>query len=120
MSSEVVKISIAVIGAVALAAGAFYLGWRYRQKIREEVSQWLRQRNLQNSALMSALLLFDNVTAGVDRVRRRIVVKTVETNEEVISEQTVSLDELRKSNPEVYALLKENSSVEQDICRLVS
>ena len=120
MSSEVVKVSIVLVGAAAIAAGVLYLGWRYRQKIREEVSHWLRQRNLQNTALMSALVIFDGVTAGLDRVRRRILIKTSETGEQVISEQSISLAELRKVAPEVHALLVKKGSAEQDIYKLVS
>lgn len=120
MSEEVVKVSIVVVGAIAAAAGGLYLGWRYRQKIREDVSSWLRQRNLQNSALMSALLMFDNVMAGVEQVRRRIVVKTSETGEQVVAEEDISLEELRKTAPEIYELLMANGSVEQDIYKLVS
>lgn len=120
MSEEVFKVSIVVVGAIAAAAGGLYLGWRYRQKIREDVSSWLRQRNLQNSALMSALLMFDNVMAGVEQVRRRIVVKTSETGEQVVAEEDISLEELRKTAPEIYELLMANGSVEQDIYKLVS
>lgn len=69
---------------------------------------------------MSALLMFDNVMAGVEQVRRRIVVKTSETGEQVVAEEDISLEELRKTAPEIYELLMANGSVEQDIYKLVS
>lgn len=120
MSSEAIKITIAVVGAAALAAGALYIGWRYRQKIRDEVSKWLRQRNLENSALMSAFIFFDNVIAGIDRVRRRILVETAETGQVVVSEQDISLEELRKISPDVYELVVQNGTVAQDIYSMVN
>jgi hypothetical protein len=121
MSAEVIKISIAVVGVVAVAAGGLYLGWRYRQQIRQEVSSWLIKRNLQNTALMSALLVFDKVVAGVDRVSRKIVVQTSQTGKQVISKEDISLEELRKTDPDVYKqLLMAKDSVEKDIYKLVS
>jgi len=120
MSEEVVKVSIAVVGFIAVAAGGLYLGWRYRQKIREQVSSWLRQRNLEKSSLMSALLFFDKVVVGLEMVRRRFIVITAETGQEVISEENISLEELRKLSPEIYELLNAGNSVEQDIYKLVS
>jgi hypothetical protein len=116
MSSEAIKVTI----VVAVAIGALYLGWRYRQKVRDEVSKWLRQRNLENSALMSALIVYDNIIVGIDRVRRRILVETVETGQVVVSEQSISLEELHKINPELYELAMQHGSVSQDVYSLVS
>lgn len=120
MSSEVIKITIAVVGAAAVAAGALYIGWRYRQRIRDEVLKWLRQRNLENSALMSALVLYDKVIVGIDRVRRRILVETAETGQVVVSEQELSLEELRKISQELYELALQHGSVAQDIYSMVN
>ena len=121
MSAEVVKFVILGVGAAAVLAGGVYIGWRYRQKIRDEVSAWLRERNLEKTVLMSALLLFDNVFAGVDRVvRRRIVVQTQQTGKQFISEEIMTDEEISKLDPEVRKLLMTNNSVEKDIYKLVS
>jgi len=117
MSSELIKVAITAIGAVAVAGGFVYIGWRYRQKIREEVSQWLQQKNLEKTVLMSALVIFDNVTSSLERVRRRIIVETSEIGQQIISEEIVAMDSLPK---ELRALLEANDSCEQDIYELVS
>lgn len=120
MSSDSANIIIAVVGTIIIAAIALYLGWRYRQKIRGEVSKWLRQRNLDKSVLMSAFILYDNVIAGVDRVKRKILVETAETGQEVVSEQDISLEELRKIYPAVHDLVVQNGTATQDIHSMVN
>lgn len=120
MSSEATNIIITVVGAIIVAVIAFYLGWRYRQKIRNEVSKWLRRRNLDKSALMAAFILYDNVIAGIDRVRRKILVETVDTGRVEVSEQDISLEELRKISPDIYELVVQNGTATQDIYSLLS
>lgn len=109
-----VEIAKIAVGAIALIAAAYFVS-KFWKNIRETVAAWLRARGLQESALMDAWVVLDNL---VTVIRRKIFVKAKQTGEQKISETTHTLDEIRESDPDVYAEIEKRGQVKQNIMHL--
>ena len=116
MSQELIKLAV---GAAVLAGGA-YITWRFRHQLREKVAVWLRNHNLEKSALMDVLLVCDRIAGSVNQVSYKIFATTRQTGEQKISEEVIPLDALKKSDPDVYALLEKRGHAQKSILQQVT
>jgi hypothetical protein len=105
-----------LITKIAILATVGYLGWSHQHQIRESVAAWLREQGLQDSALMKAWIVFDRL---ISRVRRSLIVETRQTDTQKISETTHSLEEIRKTDPDVYDQLQRLGYAKKDIMPLL-
>ncbi|GJD19197.1 hypothetical protein RIVM261_041530 [Rivularia sp. IAM M-261] len=105
-----------LITKLAIVVTVGYLAWNHQHQIRESVAAWLREQGLQNSALMKAWIVFDRFISGV---RRRLMVETNQTGLQKISETTHSLEEIRKTDPDVYDQLQRLGYAEKDVMHLL-
>ena len=104
-----------IIGAAAAAAvGAVIYNW---DSIRDSVAAWLRDNDLDKSKLMDAWIYFDKVVSGI---RVTLKVRTIKTGEKTIRDDTVTSDQLRKENPDVYRELQKRGAVRQSIMNQVT
>jgi hypothetical protein len=101
---------------LVILSAAGYFAWQYRNQIRESVAAWLRKQGLQDSALMKAWIVFDKLISGV---RRYLMVETRQTGTQKISETTHSLEEIRKTDPDVYDQLQRLGYAKKDIMPLL-
>ncbi len=101
---------------MVILSAAGYFAWQYRNQIRESVAAWLREHGLQDSALMKAWIVFDRLTS---RVRRSLMVETKQTGTQQISQTTHSLEEIRKTDPDVYDQLQRLGYAKKDIMPLL-
>ncbi len=76
----------------------------------------MREHGLQDSALMKAWIVFDRLTS---RVRRSLMVETKQTGTQQISQTTHSLEEIRKTDPDVYDQLQRLGYAKKDIMPLL-
>ncbi|OYQ67490.1 hypothetical protein B9G53_01155 [Pseudanabaena sp. SR411] len=115
MSQDLIKLAI---GAAVLAGGT-YIAWRFRHQLREKVAAWLRNHNLEKSALMEVLLVCDRIAGSINQFSCKVFAITRQTGEQKISEEVVSLDTLKKSDPDVYALLENRGYARKSILQQV-
>lgn len=105
-----------LITKLAIVVTVGYLAWNHQHQIRESVATWLRQHGLQDSALMKAWIVFDRL---ISRVRRYLMVETRQTGTQKISETSHSLEEIRKTDPDVYDQLQKLGYAKKDIMPLL-
>jgi hypothetical protein len=105
-----------LITKIAILATVGYLAWNHQHQIRESVAAWLREQGLQDSALMKAWIVFDQLISGV---RRSLMVETKQTGIQKISETTYSFEEIRKTDPDVYDQLQRLGYAKKDIMPLL-
>lgn len=101
---------------MASLSTAGYFAWQYRNQIRESVAAWLCQHGLQDSALMKAWIVFNQLISGVYRY---LMVETKQTGVQKISQTTHSLEEIRKTDLDVYDQLQRLGFAEKDIMPLL-
>ncbi len=102
MEEQIFKLAVAAI----VAGSGLYLAWRFRHRLRDQVAAWLHANGLQKSALMDVLIVCDMLAGAVEkRILCKIFVKTKQTGEQKISEQTYTLEEISKIDPDVSAEL---------------
>ncbi len=107
------------LGAVALA-GSAYFAWKYRHQVREKVKDWLHARGLEQSALMDALMVCDTLAGAIERnVICKIFVRTQTTGEQKVFEQSYTMDEIRKIDPDVYAELEKRGHGSRSILKQI-
>ena len=105
-----------LIAKLTILATVGYLAWNHQHQIRESVAAWLREQGLQDSALMKAWIVFDKLISGV---RRYLMVETKQTGTQQISETTHSLEEIRKTDSDVYHQLQRLGYAKKDIMSLL-
>ena len=101
-----------IIAAVAALVGAGAATVVFWTTIKDVLSRWLRERNLQESALMSAVVILDRLAVGI---RRQLRVHTHAYGVQIISEEQLSIDQI--DDPEVRAQVERRPHVELDILR---
>lgn len=117
MEEQILNLAVAAI----VAGGALYFAWRFRHRIREQVAAWLRAQGLQESALMDVLMDCDGLAGSVEKgILCKIFVKTKQTGEQKISEQTYTLEEISKIDPDVSAELEKRGQVRKSILKEVA
>ncbi len=107
------QIITAVIAAVALLF-AFYLWNQYRDKI----AAWLRENNLERSALMEAVVFFDKVSSYV---KTKLQVYTQKTGRRILEEKTLTQQEvadLMKKEPEIARIISQGRTASVDLIAL--
>jgi len=109
--TEVAKVALPAIAVGAAVGATIYLiaNW---PEIKDKISSWLHQHNFDKSFLMDALVFFDKIFTGI---RRRIVVETRQTGQQIIEEETLSMEEVKRRDPDLYKELQKRSSIEIDI-----
>jgi len=120
MSADLVKLGIGVVAAAGVIAGGLYLSRKFRNKVREDVKEWLHQNNLNETALMDVLMVCDQVGGYADKLTCKIFVETKEKGRQVVSEETYSMDEFKKMNPDVAAKLDKKQRVQSSLLKLVT
>jgi hypothetical protein len=111
VSQDLIKLAM---GAAVLAGGA-YIAWRFRHQLREKIAAWLRNHNLEKSALMDVLLVCDRISGSINQVAYKIFAVTRQTGEQKISEEVCNLDELKNLDPDVYAELERRGHFQKSI-----
>ena len=105
-----------LITKLAIVVTVGYLAWNHQHQIRESVAAWLREQGLQDSALMKAWLIFDQLIFGI---RSSLMVETKQTGTQKISETTHSIEEIREIDRDVYKQLQKLGYVKKDIMPLL-
>lgn len=111
MWKQIIEIAIG-LGALLFSAWVVTKFW---PEIKDTVSSWLRERNLDESALMDAVVILDKL---VTNVRCRIIVETKKTGKQTVEEKILTIEELQKSDPDIYKELQKKGHVEVDIMEL--
>lgn len=102
-------------GVVALSVG-IYLARKYRHQVREKVSEWLRNNSLEKSALQDVVATYDSIAGAIEKnIVCKIFVKTQANGEVKISEDVYTMEELKKSNPDIYAELEKRGHAQKSI-----
>lgn len=100
--------------AVTAAIVAVIYNW---DDIRESVANWLRRNNLSKSALMDVWIRFDKILSSI---KVRLFAKTRQTGVQEIKETSVSLQQLKEEDPDVYAELQRRGLAEKHILNQVT
>ncbi len=112
MEEQIVELLVAGIAVI----GAIYLARKFRHQIREKIAEWLRARNLEKSALMDVLMVCDTIAGAIETgIICKIFVKTKQTGQENISEQTYSADEIKQIDPDVFEELIKRGHAKKSI-----
>ena len=120
MSGDLVKLGIGAVVAVGAVAGGLYLSHKFRHKVREDVKNWLHRNNLAETRLMDVLMVCDRAAGQTDKVTCKIFVKTQEKGQQIVSEETYSLEQLQKLHPEVAAKLAKGQTTQDSLLGLVT
>jgi hypothetical protein len=97
---------VAGVIAAVIGAGAVVTFW---DSVRNLITGWLRQRGLEKSALMEAVIQFDRLAVAI---RRRVKVKT-RSGVEIISEERLSIEQI--DDPHLRTLVALHGQVDVDI-----
>jgi hypothetical protein len=84
--------------------------------VHQRVARWLRQNGLENSALMDAIVLLDNVGTAI-RGRVKVVTRSQRT-EILMLERTYSIHQIK--DPQLCAALEQRRHAEQNVMTLFS
>lgn len=116
MNDQTIKLLVGALATAGVAIGGYYAYRRYmpvvrektgkwlranRPKIREQVRKWLHNNNLQESKLLNVYMAFDNVAGYSEKVLCKVYAETKETGKVKVSEEVISIDELKNIDPDV-------------------
>jgi hypothetical protein len=102
-------------GVVALSVG-IYFARKHRHQVREKVSEWLRNNNLEKSALQDVVTVYDSIAGAIEKnIVCKIFVKTQAKGETKISEVTYTMEELKKIDPDLYAEVEKLGHAQKSI-----
>ena len=102
------------IGIGLLAASTTFYVIANWPEVSDKISSWLHDNKLNKTALMSALVIFDKVVVGI---RHLIIVETKQTGRQTVEEKTLSIEEIRRRDPDVYNELQKRDHLEIDILK---
>lgn len=120
MSDGLIKLGIGTAVAIGAVAGGLYLSHKFRHKVREDVRDWLHRNNLAKTRLTDVLMVCDRVAGQVDKVTCKIFVETQEKGQQVVSEETYSLEQLQKMHPDIAERLTKGQSAQDSILKLIT
>ena len=113
----------AIIGWAIAAVVSFIVGlWvnhKYRHQARTKLAEWLRRNNLNKKAVTKAVVHADKVLGSVDKYVCRFFVKAETTSEQKVTEQVLTLEEMRKELPELAAELSRADHAEMNFLEQV-
>lgn len=101
--------------AALLGLGAVVTVFVLWDDVRDRLAAWLRKMGLQKSALMDAVVCFDNL---VGQIRCRLFVATRTSGTVQIDETSYRLDQI--SDPEVKAELARRGLATRSVLHLVN
>jgi hypothetical protein len=115
MNEQTFKVAIATVAGVGAVIGGLYLARRFRHKVRTQIESWLHDRGLSKSALTDIIYVCDRAGFYMDKVTCKIFVETKEVGKVQVSEETLSVEELERINPEIAAQVRKNVHAEKSI-----
>jgi hypothetical protein len=116
MNDQTIKLVFGAAAAVGVAIGGYYATRKYlpivrnrikdwlendRHNIREKVVNWLHEKNLNKTALMDLVSIFDEVAGSSNKIMFKVRAKTEQTGIVDIYEEIITLEELEKVDPDV-------------------
>lgn len=120
MNDNLAQLAIGAVVATGAVVCGLYAAHKYRAEVRDRVQRWLHQNNLEKTALTDVLFVCDNVAGQANKFTCKIFVKTKEKGEQKVSENTYSLEELKKVNPDIAAQMESRQHSQKSILKLVT
>jgi|GEM_PF-2728151 len=116
MNDQIFKAAIATVVGVGAVVGGLYLARKFRHKVRDRIELWLHSRGLSKSKLTDVLFVCDEAFRHIDdKVTCKIFVETQETGKQQVFEETFSLEDLERIDPEIAAQIRKNRRIEKSI-----
>jgi FtsZ-interacting cell division protein ZipA len=107
MNDQLIGVIFNIIAAIVVFVVGLWANHKYRHKARTKLAEWLRKNNLNTEAVTKAVVHADKVLGSTDKFVCRFFVKTEKTGEQQVSEQILTLDEMKKELPSLAIQMKD-------------